>query len=113
MREFERNLNTQVQEISGKLLQMEVDMEVERWTPYLQIFIRCQGRCMVLSVQEDETVFDVKSRILDREGIPTDQQLLIYASQQLEDDRKLSDYFIGRDATLHLVFRLQAGMLGP
>ena len=93
MREFERNLNTQVQEISGKMLQMEVDMEEvarERWTPYLQIFIRCQGRCMVLSVKEDETVFEVKSRILDREGIPTDQQLLVYASQQLEDDQKLS-----------------------
>ena len=83
IREFERTLSTQVQQVWGRLLQMEVDMEEvvrERWTPYLQIFVRYQARCMVLRVQEDETVFGVKVQILDREGIPTDQQQLVYAS---------------------------------
>ena len=79
----------------------------------IQIFIRCGARCMVLQVLEDATVFGVKIQILDREGIPTDQQQLVYASQELEDNRMLSDYSIGRDATLHLVFRLCAGMQQP
>lgn len=65
------------------------------------------GRTITLQVLSCDTVQMVKMAIQAKLNIPADQQRLIFASQQLEDGRTLEDYGVQRDATLHLIPRLQ------
>lgn len=99
---------------------LHFDVPVFRaWAPVAppyQLFVKTlTGKTLTIDTQEGHTVAILKELVRDKEGIPPEEQRLVWNGKQLEDERTLRGYQVSKGQTMHVVLRLRGGgdTLGP
>jgi ubiquitin-large subunit ribosomal protein L40e len=75
-----------------------------------QVFVKTlTGQSIAIDYRADLTIAELKNEVSSREGVPVQQQRLIFQGKQLENDSTLEDYNIQPPNTIHLVLHVKGG----
>lgn len=76
----------------------------------LQVHVKTfAGKTITVEVEPDESIESLKNKLQSKEGIPINQQRILFGGKQLDSKKTISDYDIQNESTMHMVLRLRGG----